>query len=102
MDFSASNLIIGNSRDESLAVQVKVDINEVRQEPLGVPAVLLRVLDFQVPEKKTIQLNNFVPPSLTYLHLGPLVSWSRTWSSIAASLSASSGLRKGWLMSWVR
>ena len=102
MDFSASNLIIGNSRDESLAVQVKVDINEVRQEPLGVPPVLLRVLDFQVPEKKTIQLNNFVPSSLTYLHLGPLVSWSRTWSSIAASLSASSGLRKGWLMSWVR
>ena len=63
MDFSASNLIIGNSRDESLAVQVKVDINEVRQEPLGVPPVLLRVLDFQVPEQKTTQLNNFAPPS---------------------------------------
>ena len=101
MDFSGSHLIISNSRDEGLAVQVKVDVNEVRQEPLGVPAVLLGVLDFQVPEKKTKQLTNFVL-SLTYLHLGPLVSWSRTWSNIAASLSASSGLRKGWWMSWVR
>ena len=44
-----TNLIIGDGGDESLAVQVKVDVYQVREKPLGVPAVLLRVLHFQVP-----------------------------------------------------
>ena len=46
---SFPDLIIGEGGDESLAVQVKVDVNEVGEKPLGVPAVLLGVLHFQVP-----------------------------------------------------
>ena len=45
-----TNLIIGEGGDQSLAVQVKVDVYQVREKPLGVPAVLLRVLHFQVPD----------------------------------------------------
>ena len=45
-----TNLIIGDGGDQSLAVQVKVDVYQVGEKPLGVPAVLLGVLHFQVPE----------------------------------------------------
>ena len=48
-----SHLIIGEGADESLTIQVKVDVYQVREKPLGVPAVLLRVLHFQIPGEDT-------------------------------------------------
>ena len=51
-DLVPTNLIIGESADQSLAVQVQVDVYQVGEKPLGVPAVLLGVLHFQVPDNE--------------------------------------------------
>ena len=86
--------------DELVAVQVQVDVDQVGQQPLGVPVILLGNLHFQIPREellvKSLHLDN------TYLHFGPLVSCSSTASSIQANLSASSGLMKGSYMAWMR
>ena len=54
-DLVPTNLIVGESADQSLAVQVQVDVYQVGEKPLGVPAVLLGVLHLQVPEGAKIE-----------------------------------------------
>ena len=44
-------LVIGESSDESFTVKMKININQMRQQPLGIPAILLWVLHFQIPRK---------------------------------------------------
>ena len=44
-------LIIGNGNDKLviITVKMKVNINQMRQEPLGIPTILLGILHFQIP-----------------------------------------------------
>ena len=91
------SLVVGNCLDQFGGVKVQIDVNQVGEQPLGVPAVFLGVLHLQVAAFGAWKVLS-VSSGCVGEFISPFVSCSRTASSIAANLSASSGLKKGSLI----
>ena len=91
------SLVVGNCLDQFGGVKVQINVNQVGEQPLGVPAVLLGVLHLQVAAFGAWKVLS-VSSGCVGEFILPFVSCSRTASSIAANLSASSGLKKGSLI----